>query len=339
MKFPSYVPAAVREFVDCSLEGDDLQEGLYSRLAHAKSQLAVIDIASRCGSSFAAELESRYRQWLLARRTDSVQEIERISGAITCLRSLATDARMRDAFSLLNREFDDDTQWRAFVGAAWAANLDYGPLRDKSKQTSTLARDIAVASRKLAGLLSEFGDARLPRSADPFAIPDLLRCTAPDDRGAAQKWQLFREVVIGGKVRRAIEVDAREMALQDGWRSAPELHLILLRVAAVAEQYQSFPARSIQAAIKTRQRNLKTEYLRAFASLIQEDGGLALTQTMQKAMAIVASVVLTRVDADVTYDDVRKALRRKARPKLENSSAKKRLSVPKKPKGSQRKVA
>jgi hypothetical protein len=40
---------------------------------------------------------------------------------VDCLRRLAHDVRMRDAFALLTREFTDDQQWRNFIYAAWVA--------------------------------------------------------------------------------------------------------------------------------------------------------------------------------------------------------------------------
>jgi hypothetical protein len=335
MKFPPYVPAAVRDFVDGCLEGNDVQEGLNVRLAHAKGQLAVIDIASESGSSaFAAELQHQYRLWLLERRTGAVEEVKRLSKVVECLTRLGTDPRMCDAFSFLSQEVSDDKQWRALVHAAWAADCDYGRLRDESKAATALGLRIATASRNLADLLSKFGKLRLLRSGDQFAIADLLLATEPDDREAAQKWRLFREAALGRPVQGAIDTDARNSAQRDGWRSAPSLHLILHRAAAVAEKCEPDAAEFIRAAIDTRQRNRTTAYVRAFASLLEEYGGFSMTRSMKKAIAVVATVVINENNTDVTYDDVRKALARRGRPSLENSSLKERPSVPERRKAS-----
>jgi hypothetical protein len=64
----------------------------------------------------------------------------------------------------------------------------------------------------------------------------------------------------------------------------------------------------IGAAIESRQKSPKTEYLRAFGNLLTDVHNFALTKSIMQAMAIVANVVVNFPDVDVTYDDVRKAL-------------------------------
>jgi len=79
----------------------------------------------------------------------------------------------------------------------------------------------------------------------------------------------------------------------------------------------------IGAAIASRQRSAKTEYLRALGNQLTDAHCFTLTMPIMQAMAIVANVAINLPDVDVTYDDVRKALvklggdSRKTRQKIE----------------------
>ena len=70
------------------------------------------------------------------------------------------------------------------------------------------------------------------------------------------------------------------------------------------------------------QRSPKTEYLRAFGHLLSNNHSFTLTKKIMQAMAIVANVVINLPDVDVTYDDVRKALKKQGGEQVENSSGK-----------------
>jgi hypothetical protein len=52
--------------------------------------------------------------------------------------------------------------------------------------------------------------------------------------------------------------------------------------------------------------------VRAFGNLLTEVHKFELTAPVQKAIAVVANVVINQPDVDVTYDDVRKALQGRA---------------------------
>jgi hypothetical protein len=97
--------------------------------------------------------------------------------------------------------------------------------------------------------------------------------------------------------------------LSYAWGAAPDFSALLETVASAARSFKPSLPDAIGAAVKLRQHNPKTEYLRAFGKLLTVQG-FALTTPIMKAMAITATVVINRPDVDVTYDDVRKALQR-----------------------------
>lgn len=96
--------------------------------------------------------------------------------------------------------------------------------------------------------------------------------------------------------------------LRSAWQVSPPFSALLETVAKVARDFQPSEYGMIGAAIDSRQHSEKTEYLRAFASLLTNVHHLTLTPVVMKAMAIVATVVINMPEVDVTYDDVRKGV-------------------------------
>jgi hypothetical protein len=104
------------------------------------------------------------------------------------------------------------------------------------------------------------------------------------------------------------DIDPKEEArntLHYAWGVSPDFSELLDTVARAARDFEPSESGMIGAAIAKREKNNKTEYLRAFGKLLTDVHHLTLTGPVMKAMAILASVV---IDVDVTYDDVRKAL-------------------------------
>jgi hypothetical protein len=96
-------------------------------------------------------------------------------------------------------------------------------------------------------------------------------------------------------------------ALRYAWGTAPEFSALLETVASAARDFKPSETGMIGAAIESRQRSPKTEYLRAFGNLLTDVHGIALTTPIMQAMAITANVVINLPDVYVTYDDVRKS--------------------------------
>jgi hypothetical protein len=105
-----------------------------------------------------------------------------------------------------------------------------------------------------------------------------------------------------------VEQQARDM-LRYIWGLSPDVPAVLATLARAARDFQPTETGMIAAALSTRQRSTRTEYLRAFADRLI-DSGVPLTNAVMRAMAVVANVVINSPDLDVSYDDVRKALGR-----------------------------
>ena len=110
--------------------------------------------------------------------------------------------------------------------------------------------------------------------------------------------------------------------LRYAWGTAPDFSELLDTVTKAGRAFKPSESGMIGAAIESRQKSPKTEYLRAFGNLLTDVHNFALTTPIMQAMAIVANVVINLPDVDVTYDDVRKALAKLGGERLENSGEK-----------------
>jgi len=264
---------------------------------------------------------------------------------------------MRDAFALLTREFNDDRQWRNFIYAAWAARVDFAIYRDRLKQAAELKGEIADAAETLAKLIHQFADLGFDNGPGEFySIPALLRQTDNHEMEGhnLHMWRSMRQYVLGDLPRQGAletrpaeessepptvkmvrvflapeekaEIDPKEEArnmLRYAWGTAPDFPALLDTLAEAARSFKPSESGMIGAAIASRQRSAKTEYLRALGNQLTDAHCFTLTMPIMQAMAIVANVAINLPDVDVTYDDVRKALvklggdSRKTRQKIE----------------------
>jgi len=352
MDFPAYVPAAVRAHITTLIEGDSRElQGWAASLASAERQLAKIEGAIETKTRRG---EHEYLPSLRIQKAEAVAHRDMLAGEVDCLRRLAHDARMRDAFALLTREFTDDGQWRNFTYAAWAARVDFAKYRDRLKRAAELKGEIADAAETLAKLIRQFADTGINGPSELYSIPELLRQTDNHEMQDhnLHMWRSMRRHVLGDLPRRDIpeakpegengepmptieivivpmegkpkidpEEEARNM-LRYAWGTAPDFSALLGTMANAARAFKPSETGMIGAAIESRQRSPKTEYLRAFGNLLTDVHRFALTTQTMQAMAIVANVVINLPDVDVTYDDVRKALAKLGGERLENSGEK-----------------
>jgi hypothetical protein len=354
MDFPAYVPAAVRTHLINILEGESLRgiPGYSGLLSEANQRLEAIEESLErkviCGE--VEDLPDLRRQ-----KVEASSHRDMLAGDVDCLLRLAHDPRMRDSFALLTREFDDDDQWRSFTYAAWAARVDFEKFRNRLRRAAELKGEIANAAETLAKLIHHFSETGVMGPGEFYSIPELLRKTDNHDMDGhnLHMWQTMRRHILGE--RPEYDLPARVVTLRsddestsgiqvgtfldDGvdditpeqksrnllsyaWGTAPDLSALLDTVAKAAKGFKPSESGMIGAAIETRQRSVKTEYLRAFGNLLTDVHGFALTKPIMQAMAIVANVVINLPDVDVTYDDVRKALAKAGRERLENSGEK-----------------
>ncbi len=313
MDFPAYVPAAIREHLTALIEGDTWEpQGWAASLADAEQALSEIEQA----------IEARIRRddtgYLPGLRLDKAKALKHrdaIAEHVACLRRLAHDSRMRKAFVWLTREFSDDNQWRGFISAAWMARMDYGRLRDRLKQTAKLDAQIAKTAKDFAKLIRERNELGIDGPDELYSIPELLRQT---DNHAMEGhnlriWRALRGYLLGDppttpervtpiRVERVIVepgetpgIDPQEEVrntLRYVWGTAPDFPALLDTVAKARGESKPSESGMLGAAIQSRQRNPKMEYLRAFASRLIHDAHIDLTPPVMQAMAIVANVVI-----------------------------------------------
>jgi hypothetical protein len=350
MDFPAYVPAAVRAHITTLIDGDSWEpQGWAASLANAEESLSRIE---RAIETYLRRGEDDYLPSLRIQKAEALAHRDRLAGDVDCLRRLAHDARMRDAFALLTREFTDDKQWRNFIYAAWAARVDFAKYRDRLKQAAELKGDIADAAETLAKLIRQFSEIGICGPSEFYSIPELLRQTDNHEMEGRNlhMWRSMRQHVLGDLPKRdasetkpaggepippveivivpmgeKAEIDpegeARNM-LRYAWGTAPDFSALLDTVAKAGRAFKPSESGMIGAAIESRQRSPKTEYLRAFGNLLTDVHDFALTTPTKQAMAIVANVVINLPDVDVTYDDVRKTLTKPGGERLENSKQK-----------------
>ncbi len=322
MNFPAYVPAPVRAHITALLDGDKREPfGWVSALASAEEQLSKIERAIE-GKTQRAEIE--YLPSLREQKAEAVKHRDMLANNVECLRRLAHDERMSDAFELLTSEFSNNEHWRGFIYAAWAARMDYKHYRERLERVKKLRDEIADTSKKLAGLLRDISTVCFSYwPSEFFSIPELLRNTDNHEMQDhnLHMWRSMRRHVLGdpprcdipesepketGKPTSAPEIEIVRVFLEPGekpeidpaeegrntlryaWGAVPNLPALLDTVVKAAREFTPSESGMIGAAIVSRQHSVKTEYLRAFGNLLTDVHHLTLTINIMKAMAIVA---------------------------------------------------
>lgn len=343
MDFPAYVPAAARAHITALIEGDSWEpHGWAASLASANQQLAEIESAIE---SRTQRGEPEYLDSLRKQRAEAAAHRDRMAGDVDCLRRLAHDDRMQEAYTLLTSELPDDKQLRGFVYAAWAARADYSKYRKRLKRAAELKEEISVTAETLAKLIRQFSDTGINGPSEFYSVPKLLRKTDNHElRGHnLHMWRFMRKHVLGDPQEREPEPDNQNepalpipesdrvielegvsvhirrhfvapgdpvehdplAGLRYGWGVSPDLSELLDTVSKAAREFKPTESGMIGAAIDRRQRSEKTEYLRAFANLLIDVHHIDLTNTVMRAMAIVANVAINQPDIAVMLGDVR----------------------------------
>lgn len=339
MKFPAYVPAAVRETITHYLEGEEDRgiPGYVGLLASAKAELAKIERAIETQINRGKD---EYLPSLRDQRAEAVEHRDYLFKDVACLQRLAKDGEMREAFRLLKSEFSDDRQCGAFIISAWVAWVDYGRYRAKLTRAIDLKGEIADVAAHLAKLMRQFSTNGVNGPDEFWLVSELLRKTDNYDMREHNltMWRTFRGHLLGDMVRRKsseveqpkrkpakgktqpinvrfvrssdkVDIDSEQQArdtLRYIWGLAPYFPALLETVAKAAKDFKPRETGMIGAAIRSRKANVKYEYLRAFADRLA-DGGVSATPNVMLAVAIVARVVINDPDVDVSNDDVRKA--------------------------------
>ena len=323
MGYPDFVPDAARSYLSTSLEGNSWEPiGWKATLREKDEYLASL-------KSGGANTDEQRRQI-----AEAQADRDDVANSVACLQRLAQDNRMEEPYQLLSGEFTEDQQWEGFIHAAWAAQLDYSKYRDRVKRTVELKEKIAQKAEELAKLIHQIGEIGIILPNEFFSMNELLMQTDSGEQRTSDRylWRGLKKHVLGSPPERreaalmpknppvikiefvsakAAEISPKEKKQIDMryiWNTAPTLPACLETIANVARRFEPRETKFIDAAIQTRQRSIKTEYIRAFAKIMAEYQVSISTTKIMKAMAMVANVVINLPGVDVSYDDVRKAL-------------------------------
>ena len=341
MEFPTWVPAVVRTHITNMIGGDAWEsQGWAASLVSAEQQLAEIEVDINDHIRLG---RTEYLFSLNKQKAAAVIHKDIIKAEVACLNRLGTDDRMRKVFDLLATQFSSDEQWRGFIRSAWAARMDYGPVRDRLKRAAELRDNIASTAEKLEKLLRDASSVGLDNwPSEFFNIPELLRRTDNHEYHDhnLNMWRAMRRHVLGDlperdmpkneqpsaevtsssipkiehvilKASDAPEIDSAEQqrnVLHYAWGTSPPLSALLKTVVTAARDFKPSEYGMMGAAVGKRTQNTRAEYIRAFGHLLVNEYNFNLTVAIKNAMAIVTDVVCEGPENGTSYDDVRKIL-------------------------------
>jgi hypothetical protein len=314
MNFPAYVPAAVRIHVSRILP-------IITNILTAPSGQCppvvreFFEEHNKTGDYY----DRRFKSFLDEHRATIIEKrpnLKELKLHKECLIRLAQDERMREAYCLLAKQFCEDERWHKLVWAAAAASLDFHKYRIGLSNASELCDRIAQVTDYIGFLFNQL-DACHVKIPAFYSLSALLDEEATDDldkmAGNRLIWLRVKDVLeqIGEKARAtASKIDNRDHDASNRYSWGVE-----------GFEYNSPQNALLMSALKSRQSNPKTEYLRAFGCALRLNEPDALTSIVQKAMAEIATVVINDPIIVVTYDDVR-AVFTKDRPRNTRNSGK-----------------
>ncbi|MDN7602235.1 hypothetical protein [Burkholderia gladioli] len=289
VSFPAYVPEDVRHYVTEQLD-------LFCQF-YGKSELRLRELRQLADTSNDEDDQIVLRHE--ARRS------QHWVSAAALFRRVVFDSRLRSVFELLAPEVSGSSGYVSFFHIALNSDNNYDEFREAHKAALGVAKEIAVAADRLAKLLRQFKGIGISGPPEFFSVHELLRmadCTgvSPGHRG---RWLADGDSLLGSSIIDAPGNDRLKML----WKSAPPAENLIRAMASAARRFEPYEDGPAGAALDSRQRNRKWEYLRAFIYELVNNGIKVKDPKMTSAIAMMATVVL---DDDVSDDDVRKAIKR-----------------------------
>jgi hypothetical protein len=252
------------------------------------------------------EVREGIEEWLLHTPLLSKRAI----GAME--RMLRDTSGMQKVFDCLKKAMPEaenhDTDAAYFVYSAWrCASEDYADLRSKKKDADILLSEISQKSEELANALSDLQLTGFMPAPELSDIADLLRSSLPTTEPARGKWKSLSNLAFG-KHADPGEADALKHVAYV-WESAPSLIDLLKQVSFLAKSDGVGNYPELMAAISSRKRSEKMEYLRALWAVLGEAGFPIGEPSLNLACAESANILLDLVvyDQEATTDDVRTA--------------------------------
>lgn len=296
MIFPDYVPAIARKAL---LADTNIWQ---TSLASFEDQLRSIEASISDCNGDAGPFRNR--------RVELCNWRDGAKGLLECTIRLGTDPRMEEAYSLLASVLTRDSQWRSFINAALIASKDYDPYRERSAELVEIKKKIAVKAQELAQLTRLFrkkiGDDW--RSGNAAVVPEAVTCLTGflPYIEVQSVLDLLRTAGYEAKIwpRIGSGQDPGADPAERGWTDV-HIALLLDSLAKEAQNYDPMAKGPAGAALESRQKNRKMEYLRAFIWGLSVFG-IPMTDSIGRAIPTVASVALN--DIDVTPADVRRVI-------------------------------
>jgi len=300
MEYPKWVPAGVVQVSSAFIQLLDMQ-------------LADLDAKLEAGRLSGRDLFNA-----VSRRGRLIEERERI-------KRLATDFRMKDAYTLLG-PLDDRTWQRLFFrilaardglsklrqakdgepevakGGRRKRKATKGELRKRMDDARRLSRRIAEDARKLSRLIEELGSLGL---GVPYELAEaralLDRAEVSRFSSAPERERLRPRLVMTNPF-------GPNDALPPARESATCVCVIdlLHTIAKAAEAFEPRPHKAVTA-LRSRKAKPVTELIRSIAETLTENIGMELTPRVKRAIATIVTVDINDPDTIVDYDDVRKA--------------------------------
>jgi hypothetical protein len=322
VKFPAYVPAAVRDHVSRLLPVlTSIIDTPPGQVPHVVR--AYFEEHNKTGAHYERKFKS-FADEHLATIIEKRPHRNELALHKECLIRIAQDERMREAYTLLATQFSEDESWHKLIWAATTASQDFRTYRLELSHASRACKEIAAACEYIGSLLEEIDNCnvRVPAFYSFYVLMNKEGATyevngvVPEDMVWLRVEDILRRLSEMARTT-AGEIDNRKVDLSEqyAWRIA-------------SFEHNSPQNALVMSALKTRQSNRKTEHLRAFGYGLAIEDPNALTSTVQKAMAYIATVVINDPDIVVTYDDVRAVFTKGKQRAKGKSSKKTRASSP-----------
>lgn len=260
--------------------------------------------------------------------------VPNLQGPIAVLQSIVTGDRadVKGLWELIppGREVN-------FINAASQASMNFVELRETLARAKQLSGEIATAAERLAKLLDSYDSMGLPGELDHSLLRLLGRTKSlrhdgrPDIVWEGQRFRLgaadesndgiFCETEENLEEDLVLDVTIRDTQMRRSKSVESSLRSILSTAPALSELLKTLaedtrcakvglPSDYIAAGTKSRQRGMKTDYLRAFGEMLT-DSGVTIDRKIARAMAMIGKVVIESRDGkcdDINPEEVLKAL-------------------------------
>jgi hypothetical protein len=233
-------------------------------------------------------------------KKEAEKQVNFLEGEIATLKRFEDPEIMGDAYRALELAKFSNQNVVDFIEAARNAAQNYSNYRQAQKKAKDILTEIAAVSFKLAVLIRDLQGIgiRLPKELRK-PLEEVGEVSALNSEQESLQIQQF--------ITRSFSKE------KDKEEPCVNLRALLFKVSEVASKSPVGPMPpDVEAALSTRQDSKRSAYLRAFGEKLILDG-IQLTGPVVRAMTITANAVMDDSDLSISTDDVRKALKGRAR--------------------------